>query len=142
MKQLKGVGTLDRRQQFNFPGKNIPKPYYLYVLRLQGGFRYVGITDNLDRRMMEHMTGRGSAVTRMYRPEYREKAVFLGVMTYAQAEYFEDWQTLTLMEYFGYQNVRGGHYVRLQNKHIYEMLKDNPKIWMKFGKDVRRMGVW
>lgn len=113
----------------------------MYVLILQHGFRYVGVTANVDRRMLEHMQGRGSVVTKMYPPIRRETLLYLGQMTYAQAEYYEDWYTLDLMERYGYQNVRGGHYVRLHNKHIYAMLQNNPKIIIKFNKDVRRMGI-
>lgn len=115
--------------------------YYLYVLRLTGNFIYVGITDNPDRRYMEHVTGRGSYVTKMYPPLYREQLMSLGVMTYGQAEQYEDYWTLYYMSQYGYQNVRGGHYVRVSNIHIYNMLKNNKKIY-EFGFTPQSLGIY
>ena len=40
---------------------------YVYVLRGVGGYRYVGITKNLSRRLREHNRGKNQS-TRTYRP--------------------------------------------------------------------------
>lgn len=33
------------------------KPYYVYLLRCEGGALYTGITTDIDRRLEEHRTG-------------------------------------------------------------------------------------
>ena len=39
--------------------------YFVYMLQLRDGHLYVGITDNLGRRLEEHREGRGSRTTRI-----------------------------------------------------------------------------
>lgn len=46
------------------------KPYYVYMLKCQGGRVYTGITTDLERRLTEHNTGRkGARFTRANPPE-------------------------------------------------------------------------
>lgn len=130
------------RNKFTFPGMHKQKHYYMYVLRLQNSFLYVGITDNPDRRLQEHISGQGSKVTQLYPPLERIDLRYIGFCTYGEAEYWEDYMTLTLMLQHGYQNVRGGHYVRVANRHIEDMLRNGQvKLYQKFGIDVRYTGI-
>jgi len=41
---------------------------YVYSLNLKGGRKYVGKTNNIDRRMQEHFSGNGSKWTKKYNP--------------------------------------------------------------------------
>ena len=80
----------------------------VYVLRLRSGKYYVGKTDNLDRRIEQHMSGRGAAWTQKYKPVAVEK-------TYKNAGQFdEDKVTKEYMAKYGIENVRGGTYVSVE----------------------------
>lgn len=76
----------------------------IYVLRLTGGKYYVGKTHDVMTRYQQHLDGRGSAWTRMYRP--------IGVVKILQTEspFEEDKITKEYMAKYGIQNVRGGSY--------------------------------
>ena len=45
-------------------------PYYVYLLRCEGGELYAGITTDLDRRFSEHASGgpKGAKYTRTHAP--------------------------------------------------------------------------
>lgn len=54
-------------QQFN----NKPpyrKPGHVYVLRLEGGYYYVGWSNHVWHRLMQHCLGVGSVVTKQFPP--------------------------------------------------------------------------
>lgn len=128
--------------RFSFKGIRKNKPYYLYMLNLSNGCIYIGITDNLNRRLKEHNSGRGSTVTKYSPPVSVRGTKALGVMTYSQAEYYEDYHTLIAMQQYGYANVRGGHWSMVNNKAIYTALKSQKKqIMKKFNLNVANMGV-
>jgi len=42
-------------------------PYYVYILTNNSGTLYIGITNNLERRVIEHELGNGSIFTSRYR---------------------------------------------------------------------------
>lgn len=50
------------------PKSSKRKEHYVYTLNLKGGKKYVGYTSNLDKRMDQHFSGHGSAVTRECEP--------------------------------------------------------------------------
>jgi predicted GIY-YIG superfamily endonuclease len=54
----------DRRR----PRKKQPPTQVAYILELEGGNYYVGITANIMRRMEQHFTGHGSEWTRLHKP--------------------------------------------------------------------------
>jgi putative endonuclease len=57
------------------PPISVDAPYYVYILECSDGSFYVGITNNLDRRVDAHNAGVASKYTRSRRPvtlRYRE----------------------------------------------------------------------
>lgn len=87
------------------------KHYWLYVLRLEQGKYYVGITSKKDpqRRIMEHMNGFYTAQwVKKYKPLEAVEVLDIGNITKAEADRLELQRTLQYMKKWGYQNVRGG----------------------------------
>ena len=41
---------------------------YIYVLKLEQGKYYIGKTNNIKRRYMEHLQGSGASCTAKYKP--------------------------------------------------------------------------
>jgi predicted GIY-YIG superfamily endonuclease len=79
---------------------------YTYVLKLQGGKWYVGLTSNPYRRLMQHFNESGSAWTQMYPP------LQIHEVTPAETVHDEDNLTFEYMMEYGVENVRGGIYVQ------------------------------
>jgi len=50
-------------------GKSVNKVHCVYSLKLEGGRKYVGKTDDIQRRLGEHFSGGGAKWTKKYRPE-------------------------------------------------------------------------
>ena len=44
-------------------------PYYVYIIRCEGGSFYTGYTKDLGCRIMSHMNGKGARYTRMHRAQ-------------------------------------------------------------------------
>lgn len=84
--------------------------YWRYVLLLENGWFYVGVTAAPIRRLREHLSGNGSQVTHAHRVFGWLELEDLGMTTYQKAEILEDERTLALMQQFGLTNVRGGHW--------------------------------
>lgn len=102
------------------------KHYWLYVLRLEQGKYYIGITSRKDpyRRVEEHMKGFYSAQwVKKYRPVEPAEIIELGNITPAEAGKLELKRTLQYMDKYGYQNVRGsklnysGKYVKIGDRY-------------------------
>lgn len=80
----------------------------IYVLKLQGSKYYVGRTSDVQKRMAQHSSGRGSSWTRIHPVESLWKI-------YKDCDpYDEDKYTLKLMDAYGVENVRGGTYIELE----------------------------
>ena len=79
----------------------------VYTLKLREGKYYVGLTNNVDRRLNEHNSGKGSAWTKKYK--------FVSVISTVKGDAMdEEKRTLEMMEKYGVQNVRGGSYTTLK----------------------------
>jgi predicted GIY-YIG superfamily endonuclease len=84
----------------------------VYILELMHGRVYVGRTKNLQRRLAEHRSGKGSAFTKAYRPT--------GVMlprlgrVSGSGEAAERDETLRYMYLRGADSVRGWKYTRVE----------------------------
>lgn len=79
----------------------------IYVLSLEKDKYYVGMTNNLERRLNEHKTGKGSEWTKKYK---MVKLLYTKPMT---SNLDEDIETRVLMKKYGIKNVRGGTYCQV-----------------------------
>jgi predicted GIY-YIG superfamily endonuclease len=80
----------------------------IYVLRLAGGRYYVGKADSIEQRYAQHLSGRGSAWTKLHKPIGIDK-------TFERVSPFEeDKITKEYMSKYGIDNVRGGLYVEIE----------------------------
>lgn len=76
----------------------------LYVLELEDGKYYIGKTDDVQKRLEQHLNGRGSAWTKKYSPN---RIVEQRPIT---SVYDETNVTKDYMKKYGIDNVRGGAY--------------------------------
>lgn len=83
---------------------------YLYAIRLQNGFIYVGLTINVDRRIREHFEGKGAVFTRKFKPVAIHSVIQLGKVTKAEAAAAENIFTIELILKYSQNRVRGGGY--------------------------------
>jgi len=85
----------------------------LYVLKLQGGKYYVGKSVDVKQRFKQHLSGRGSAWTNMYKP------VSIIETRPINSSFDETNVTKEYMKKYGIENVRGGAYsmVNLPRSH-------------------------
>lgn len=90
--------------------KNTKKHWHLYVLRLEDGKFYVGITSKTPQiRMQEHLDGvRVAYWTAKHRPIEIIHAEDLGYILKSTAEKRENKMVRALMKQRGINNVRGG----------------------------------
>jgi predicted GIY-YIG superfamily endonuclease len=100
---------------------------YIYVLHLTGDRYYVGTTNDLHQRFMEHMSGNGSEWTRLYKP--------LSILDYeiisdeddkTHSYFMEDVKVKKLMLKYGIDKVRGGSYsqVNLSREQIFVLERE------------------
>ena len=90
--------------------KNENKNWWLYVLRLEDGKYYVGITSKTPEiRMREHLNGvRVAYWTAKHKPLEIFLEEDLGFVSRSHAEKYENKVTRDLMQQWGMNNVRGG----------------------------------
>jgi len=88
--------------------KNINKITYIYKLELEHGKKYIGKTEDPDRRMYQHFSGNGAKVTQKFKPIKGE--IIDKVPGYFSDE-VEQAHTNKFIKQYGYNNVRGGKYV-------------------------------
>jgi len=95
---------------------------YIYILELQNNKYYVGKTDNIEKRIQEHMNGTASSFTKKY------KYISVNKIIPDASPYDEDKYTIEYMGKYGINNVRGGIYVTeaLETNDIYNI---NKQIW-------------
>ena len=81
---------------------------YIYVLKLENGYYYVGSSNNVSRRFQEHISGQGSAWTRKHKP--------LRVLKILKktSKLQEDSVTEELMAEMGIEKVRGGTFCKIE----------------------------
>jgi hypothetical protein len=81
---------------------------YIYVLRLEDNCWYVGRTENVQKRLDQHMSGTGSAWTKLHRPlEVVMEKTVVGFWD-------EDNKVKSLMTLYGKDKVRGGSYSQIE----------------------------
>ena len=85
----------------------MPRTTNVYVLRLENGKYYVGKTSYAEGRIRQHLSGFGSAWTKLHAP------IELLEIHYCVPSAKEDELTKQYMKRYGWQNVRGGAYCKL-----------------------------
>jgi predicted GIY-YIG superfamily endonuclease len=95
---------------------------HLYLLQLADSKYYVGQSDRPDVRLIEHRIGQGSKWTRLHPPIAILNTREIVVDSPKEAILYENWMTLHYMEKFGWENVRGGEYLDLENYRLREKL--------------------
>jgi len=90
---------------------HINRRWWLYILKLEDGKWYVGITSKTpEERFKEHqLHKRGAYWTMKHKPLEIELTEDLGIVSRQHAETYESKITLTLMKERGLNNVRGGN---------------------------------
>jgi predicted GIY-YIG superfamily endonuclease len=84
---------------------------YVYVWELQGGKYYVGWSENLSRRLDEHISEEGSIWTRKYSP--------IGIVEIVRGDkQTEKMKTLQYMKKKGFENVRGAGWCSFEYKSL------------------------
>lgn len=100
----------------------------LYVLALADNCYYVGASTSVYRRINAHEAGKGSEWAKVHKPIDILETHHIDVPSWRDAEHREDALTVEIMVKFGWKNVRGGHFCRLEEKAV-EV-------------DLRAYGVW
>lgn len=78
----------------------------VYVLELEDGYYYVGITYTLNLRMAQHFAGIGSKWTAKHKPISIREVIYPATME------DENNKTMEMMEKYGYDKVRGGKWTK------------------------------
>lgn len=89
--------------------------YYLYVLKCTGGFWYVGVSMNVEKRYERHLSGGGAFFTHEHKPQKLFFKKKLGQMSYWEAERYEDACALEMKMKFPPEKVGGSRYGTLSN---------------------------
>jgi hypothetical protein len=76
----------------------------IYLIELENEKYYVGKTNMIDRRVLEHFTGNGSKWTQLHKP-IKVISVLDGNDIFAEEKH-----TYLAMDKYGIENVRGGSY--------------------------------
>lgn len=76
----------------------------IYVLKLESGKFYVGKTNCTLTRIYEHLSGKGSYYTQIYKP------VDIAEIIHNCDDFDEDKYVIKYMSIYGIDNVRGGSY--------------------------------
>lgn len=108
------------------------KRWWLYILQLEKGKWYVGITTKTpEERFNEHKLGKRAAYwTMRYKPVSIELIEDLGIVSKEHAETYENKTTRLLMKERGLNNVRGGDLTGVD-----DYTKRFGRIWDRLGWD-------
>ena len=86
---------------------------FLYILKLENDYYYVGITEDIDHRYNSHASGKGSKWTQLHKPLSKDEMIILEIGRNKQNPYNlvdvdESTVTYHLMIEKGVDKVRGG----------------------------------
>jgi len=83
----------------------------VYVLELEGGNYYIGMTHNLNQRLAQHFSGSGAKWTKLHKP-----ISVLRVIYPATKEDLENIITKEYIDLYGKDKVKGGSYCAVNHK--------------------------
>lgn len=112
-----------KSEPLNWCGAENPTDIYIYVLALENGYFYVGLTGDVVSRTAKHAAGKGAEWTKLHPPVRRLDAVCTGTRDGREAEQMEDEITIALMERHGIDKVRGGHFCYLDQERVESQLR-------------------
>lgn len=95
---------------------------YVYVLELEEENYYVGETRNLKNRIKKHGTNRGAKWARIYKPISKIDEIDMGICTKKEVLKKENELTISMMEKYGWEKVRGGDFCSPNELTIYKLL--------------------
>jgi predicted GIY-YIG superfamily endonuclease len=124
--RLSGKGSTDSppvARNTNWGNAPVPVQIYIYVHVLQDECFYVGLTKDIVVRTAQHNDGEGAKWTKLHPPIRMLHSVFTGTTDPTVAMRLEDEMTLTLMEKYGIERVRGGRYVCVQQELVEKALR-------------------
>lgn len=103
--------SLAIRREYTRVKRDAGAKYYTYVLQLQEGKIYVGNTDNIYQRLLDHrmMTPSTALWIKQYGPVERVLEVARN-----SGKDDEHYKTLQYMSMFGWENVRGSSYCKVR----------------------------
>ena len=78
----------------------------IYVAYLPFGKKYIGRTNNFQRRFREHFSHKGSKITRKYKPRYIK--IIGNCFNERNCKFKEHRITNKMIDKYGYDHVRGG----------------------------------
>tara|TARA_Y100000389_G_C17469360_1_gene528842 strand:- start:1642 stop:2085 length:444 start_codon:yes stop_codon:yes gene_type:complete len=79
----------------------------IYKVNCKHTKKYIGKTNNLERRIEQHFTGNGSEVTKKFKPKSYN---IIDTVPGFFANDAEQFYTEEYIDQYGYSNVRGGRY--------------------------------
>lgn len=102
-----------------------PVDIHLYVLELEGGRYYVGLTGDVAVRFSRHANGDGADWTRLHKPIRIVRSVNTGTRNSQEAVKIEDMVTVELMRQHGIDRVRGGCYAYCDQGVVESLLRSH-----------------
>lgn len=100
----------------------LEKTIYLYVLKLENGCWYIGMTRNVRKRFELHKKNKGSMWTRKNKPIEIHQIISTKTNDDSEASAMEDQLTLDWAEAQGYDYVRGGGYCQTKPRWPHQSL--------------------
>ena len=110
------------------------KAKYIYILKLESKKWYIGISENIENRINNHIKGKGSRWTNIYKPLKLIKSYKIKDL------HDEDKVTIEYMEKYGINNVRGGSFCNIElseaeKEVLRKMIKTQNNKCFKCGQD-------
>jgi predicted GIY-YIG superfamily endonuclease len=106
------------------------KPIMLYALKLEGGYWYVGMTRNPEKRFKRHLSKKGAAMwTKEHKPLEIYEVRETGLNNDSEVSKLEDEMTIEYAKKYGIDYVRGGGYCQRKPKWPEDILEPNLK-WL------------
>lgn len=106
--------SLAMRHMYSCIKEHTQAKFYTYVLLLQQGKLYVGSTDNIFSRLIDHFTC--SPYSALWVKEYGPPVRIVEICTHCSPQ-DEQYKYTEYADKFGYENVRGGGCCKLMMTH-------------------------